>query len=318
MKKQQEILAKIQEYIQAGVFPGADFALLEKNEVHEFIQGNAAIFPEKITLTKGKNWDLASVTKVVGTGTAVIDLILAGKLEVDAPLQDYYPEFADASVTLRQLLTHTSGIDPYIPNRNQLNASELTEAINHIKVTADKTFKYTDINFILLGFLLEKYYDASLDQIFSTQIFEKWQMTKTRFGPVKHAVPTSQTTPVGSVHDPKAQVLGVHCGAAGLFAPMEDLIKFCQAYFADEKYFALQKNYAKGAKKRSLAWDLARENEEWLLHTGYTGTFILLNPKGQKAAIFLSNRVHLKDEREKWIEQRDDLIKLLLESLTDE
>ena len=91
---------------------------------------------------------------------------------------------------MRQLLTHTSGIDPFIKNRDKLNAKELTEAINQIKITDNKTFKYTDINFILLGFLLEEYYGESLDKIFYKQVFEDWKMTDTSFGPVENAVPT--------------------------------------------------------------------------------------------------------------------------------
>ncbi|MDP1165648.1 serine hydrolase, partial [Klebsiella pneumoniae] len=66
----------------------------------------------------------------------------------------------------------------------------------------------------------------------------------------------------------------------------------------------------------SLAWDLLGPNDDWLLHTGYTGTFLLINPRIKKAVVFLSNRVHLKDNREKWIEERDFLIKFLISHLT--
>ena len=158
MKNQQEFLKIIEDYIERDVFPGVNFAIIEGEKVNEYLLGNSAIYPKTIKLTQGKKWDLASLTKVVGTGTAVINLVLAGKLEIDAPLQKYYSKFTDRSVSLRQLLTHTSGIDPFIKNRDKLNAKELTEAINQIKITDNKTFKYTDINFILLGFLLEEYY----------------------------------------------------------------------------------------------------------------------------------------------------------------
>ena len=97
---------------------------------------------------------------------------------------------------------------------------------------------------------------------------------------------------------------------------MSDLILFSQAYFQEEKYLKLTKNYADGDKKRSLAWDLLGPNDDWLLHTGYTGTFLLINPRIKKAVVFLSNRVHLKDNREKWIEERDFLIKFLISHLT--
>ena len=129
MKNQQEFLKIIENYIERDVFPGVNFAIIEGEKVEEYLLGNSAIYPETIKLTRGKKWDLASLTKVVGTGTAVINLVLAGKLEIDAPFQKYYSKFTDRSVSLRQLLTHTSGIDPFIKNRDKLNAKELTEAI---------------------------------------------------------------------------------------------------------------------------------------------------------------------------------------------
>jgi CubicO group peptidase (beta-lactamase class C family) len=313
MKKEKEFLDLLEDYMRREIFPGVNIAFVENETVHEFVLGKASILPEVIPLEAGKQWDLASVTKVVGTGTAVINLVFAGKIKLDEPLKKYYSAVSDETVTIRQLLTHTSGIDPFIPNRDKLDHDGLREAINTIKVSSNKDFKYTDINFILLGFLLEEYYHEKLDEIFKREIFGKWQMNESSFGPVENAVPTSLNVPTGTVHDPKAQVLGVDCGAAGLFSTVNDLVKFVQGYFNDRKYLELLKNYATGEKQRSLAWDLPSENKDWLLHTGYTGTFILLNPRQKKAIIFLSNRVHLKDEREKWIIERDKLIKFLLE-----
>ena len=97
----------------------------------------------------------------------------------------YYPDFHESSVTLRQLLTHSSGINPFIPNRDNLNAAELKEAINHIAVEGRKVFLYTDINFLLLGFMLEEIYGKSLDVIFKDEVFQPFGMTNTGFGPVK-------------------------------------------------------------------------------------------------------------------------------------
>ena len=194
MKNQQEFLKIIEDYIERDVFPGVNFAIIEGEKVNEYLLGNSAIYPKTIKLTQGKKWDLASLTKVVGTGTAVINLVLAGKLEIDAPLQKYYSKFTDRSVSLRQLLTHTSGIDPFIKNRDKLNAKELTEAINQIKITDNKTFKYTDINFILLGFLLEEYYGESLDKIFYKQVFEDWFWTSRKCSTNKSKYPSRNSS----------------------------------------------------------------------------------------------------------------------------
>ncbi|EKF52061.1 serine hydrolase domain-containing protein [Lactococcus garvieae] len=314
MKKEKEFLAKIDEYINHSIFPGCQFSVLEGGKVQEFSFGNQETIPQIKPLVADKKWDLASVSKVVGTGTAVINLVLEGKLDIDAPFTQYYPDFHDDSITLRQLLTHTTGINPFIENRDNLDFSHLKSAIDNIVVTEDKTCHYTDINFILLGFMLERFYDKSLDKVFEEQVFERWGMSETSFGPVTNAVPTRSDMKAGTVHDPKAKVLGVHCGSAGLFAPMSDLVKFVQAYFADEKYLELQKNFAAGNRPRSLAWDFI--HNQWLLHTGYTGTFILMNLQTQKAVIFLSNRVYLKDDRAQWIADRDVLIEKLIENLS--
>ena len=264
---------------------------------------------EKITTQAGLVYDLASVSKVVGVGTLAAFLYEQGKLELDLPLQHYYPAFHQEDVTLRQLLTHTSGLDPFIPNRDQLTAPELKSALNHLTVLEDKTFRYTDVNFLLLGFMLEEIYGQSLDQIFQSQIFQPWGLTETGFGPVPVAVPTVRGVQDGQVHDPKARVLGIHAGSAGLFSTLKDLEIFLEHYLQDDFAANLTQNFSKEpGKRRSLAWNL---ESGWLDHTGYTGIFIMYNRKEQKAAIFLSNRTYEKDERAQWILDRNQLMDLI-------
>lgn len=310
MKKSLE---RIEKYVENGVFPGCEFVVIDGNLTAKFQFGKRTILPEITALGTHEIWDLASVSKVVGTGTVLINLIFDGKIELDKPLNFYDAAFHDKNVTIRQLLTHTSGINPFIKNRDEMNAEQLKQAIYDISVTADKSFKYTDINFILLGFLLEKCYKKSLDEIFDEQIFKPWKMSETSFGPRNEAVPTDFRLPIGQVHDPKARVLGIHTGSAGLFSSLSDLTKFVQAYFADDKYLQLLTNFSGNEKQRSLAWDLLKN--DWILHTGYTGTFILINLKTKKAVIFLSNRVHLKDGRAQWILDRNLLIADFIEEL---
>lgn len=104
-----------------------------------------------------------------------------GTLALDDPLKVYYPSIADATVTIRQLLTHTSGLDPYIPNRDVLNAQQLRKALNHLTQKENKNFYYTDVNFLLLGFMLEELFSESLDQIFDKTIFTPFGMYHTSF-----------------------------------------------------------------------------------------------------------------------------------------
>ena len=304
----EKIISKIQEQLKDGIYPGASLALYQAGRWQEFYFGLADPQEGKATQA-GLVYDLASVSKVVGVGTLAAFLYEQDKLELDLPLQHYYPAFHREDVTLRQLLTHTSGLDPFIPNRDQLTAPELKEALNHLTVLEDKTFRYTDVNFLLLGFMLEEIYGQSLDQIFQSQIFQPWGLTETGFGPVPGAVLTVRGVQDGQVHDPKARVLGIHAGSAGLFSTLRDLEVFLEHYLQDDFADHLTQNFSKEpGKRRSLAWNL---EGSWLDHTGYTGTFIMYNRKEQKAAIFLSNRTYEKDERAQWILDRNQLMDLI-------
>ncbi len=79
--------------------------------------------------------------------------------------------------------------------------------------------------------MLEEFFGLELDEIFQSEVFDPWEMKKTTFGPVENAVATSPNIPVGTVHDPKARVLGTHCGSAGLFSDLTSLEKFCTSLF---------------------------------------------------------------------------------------
>lgn len=307
----ERILTKIHQQIADNLYHGASLATYQNGMWSEqFLgtqDGQAPVF-------SGLTYDLASVSKVVGVSTICTFLLNSGAIQLDDPLVKHYPDFHDASVTLRQLLTHTTGIDPFIPNRDQLSEVELKEAINHITVTDNKDFLYTDINFLLLGFMLEEIYGSSLKTIFSQEIFEPWQMVETGFGPVKGAVPTVKGIHDGVVHDPKAKVFGYHAGSAGLFSTVKDLEIFCRHYLEDDFAENLWTNISLGNKPRSMGWNL---DGDWIDHTGYTGPFVMVNRKTQTAVIFLTNRTFEYDDRPLWIAKRRELRDVIKTSLTD-
>ncbi|WP_455166703.1 serine hydrolase domain-containing protein [Streptococcus sp.] len=304
----EKIIQKIQEQIGAGIYPGASLALYQKGSWQEYYLGLADP-AKKEPVVAGLTYDLASVSKVVGVGTIFAFLVQQGKIDIDRPLASYYPDMEQEEVTIRQLLTHTSGLDPFIPGRDDLDAKGLKEALHRLKLKENRQFHYTDVNFLLLGFLLEKWYGLDLDRIFQQQVFDPWQMKETTFGPVSQAVPSLRGLPGGVVHDPKARVLGVHAGSAGLFSTIRDMEIFLEHYLQDSFAEILSKNYAlEEGKTRSLAWNL---EGDWLDHTGYTGTFLLYNRKLQLAAVFLSNRTYEKDERSQWILDRNELMELI-------
>ena len=306
--KWTKILKKIGEQIEAGVYPGASFAYFKDGEWRESYLGLSD--PERGLKTEsGLVYDLASVSKVVGVGTVFTFLWQQGKLDIDRPVTVFLAECDYPDITIRQLLTHATDLDPFIPNRDQLGSEALIEAMFHLNRRSQPTFLYSDVHFLLLGFLLEKIFEQDLNQIIEEQVLEPWGMKETMFGPVEIAVPTVRGVAAGSIHDPKARLLGKHAGSAGLFSTVKDLQIFLEHYLKDDFAENLSRNYSPlEDKERSLAWNL---EGDWLDHTGYTGTFIIWNRKKQEAAIFLSNRTYEKDERAQWIVDRNQVMEMI-------
>ena len=307
----QEIIQKIKQQIEAGIYPGASFAYYRDGEWSDCYLGEAN--PEIGEQTcQGLVYDLASVSKVVGVGTVLTFLWHKGELDIEKSVTEFLPDSDYQDIAIRQLLTHATDLDPYIPNRDQLNAEELKEAMFHLNRREKRAFLYSDVHFLVLGFLLENYFEKNLDQILQEQVFDPWKMKETQFGPVSSAVPTVRGQKAGVVHDPKARLLGRHAGSAGLFSTVHDLKIFLEHYLQDSFAEDLSQNYSDlDDKERSLAWNI---EGDWLDHTGYTGTFIMWNRKKQEAAIFLSNRTYEKDERSQWILDRNQVMDLIREA----
>ena len=306
--KWTKILKKIEDQIEAGVYPGASFAYFKDGEWRESYLGLSD--PERGLKTEaGLVYDLASVSKVVGVGTVLTFLWQQGKLDIDRPVADFLAACDYPDITIRQLLTHATDLDPFIPNRDQLSSEELREAMFYLNRRSKTAFLYSDVHFLLLGFLLEKIFEQDLNQIIEEQVLNPWGMKKTMFGPVESAVPTVRGVEAGSIHDPKARLLGKHAGSAGLFSTVKDLQIFLEHYLKDDFAENLSRNYSPlEDKERSLAWNL---EGDWLDHTGYTGTFIMWNREKQEAAIFLSNRTYEKDERAQWIIDRNQVMEMI-------
>lgn len=305
------VIQKIKQQIEAGIYPGASFAYYRDGQWSDCYLGEAN--PEIGEQTcQGLVYDLASVSKVVGVGTVLTFLWHQGELDIEKSVTEFLPDSDYLDITIRQLLTHSTDLDPFIINRDQLNAEELKEAMFHLNRREKRAFLYSDVHFLLLGFLLENYFEKNLEQILQEQVLDPWKMKETQFGPVRSAVPTVRGQKAGVVHDPKARLLGKHAGSAGLFSTVKDLKIFLEHYLQDDFADGLSQNFSDlSDKERSLAWNL---EGDWLDHTGYTGTFIMWNRKKQEAAIFLSNRTYEKDERAQWIIDRNQVMDLIREA----
>lgn len=309
------------------VVPGVSYAYLHQGQLQTEVFGDAQLVPTVEPLKKGALYDLASLTKVIGTTTVILKLAEQGALKIDDPVAKYLPKFTDERVTLRHLLTHTSALSGYIKNRDELNATELMAALYTLKPAAwlGKKVVYADIGLILLGQIIEQFYHYPVQQVITKEVLAPLNMSDATFTPEKaRCIPTELTAKrgliKGVVHDPKAYVLKEHCGSAGLFASLADLVTFAKWMLAPEKNTAVLQPQTIAnlfadqtptkTLKRSLGWDLRYDstNTPCLYHTGFTGTFMLLDQKGQNALIVLSNRVHPIADNEEFLVRRDEIV----------
>lgn len=326
---------KIKELLNEGIFSGTSFSFITERESEDYTWGNAQILPTVEPLKRSLLFDVASLTKVVCTTTVVLQLMDAGVIDIDAPFKNYYPVFEDEKITIRHLLTHTSDIQSYIENRDALSKEALIAAYTQVQSGADigGIVAYTDTGTILLGFMLEELLGKEVIEIFKERVLQPMDMTESTFLPkdVSKSVPT-ENHPVrglirGQTHDPKAFVLAEHAGNAGLFTNLTDLKKFTAMYLNEGKYQTTQvlkketihllsdDQTPNGKGHRSLGWDLKNNlcGRSILFHTGYTGTFLLIDPEGKEGFVFLSNRVHPVDKKAEYIEKRDELIEIYLQ-----
>lgn len=327
----QMILTKLAE----GFYPGVVAAFIKQEKVESFAAGQAQIVPDTQPMSEDLLFDAASLTKVIATTTLVLRLWEDGKIDLDQPLQRYLPTFENQTITIRHLLTHTSDIQTWIPDRDSLTQEELIAAYLTLQPGAElgKTVKYTDAGTILLGLMLEEIYQEPAVELFQEQVLEPLGMMNSLFLPFpsKKIVPTEQL-PSGEVlrgitHDPKARILAEHAGNAGLFLDLEDSISFVQMYLAKGKVNGgqflttqtieslLQDHTPEKNGQRSLGWALKLDQKDQhpiLFHTGYTGTFLLIDVISQEGFIFLSNRIHPNDAREAYLECRDEIVETYL------
>ena len=212
-------------------------------------------------MTDDTIFDIASLTKPLATATAVMQLYEQGKVVFDEPVQSYLPEFNTANdpvrqrVTVRMLLTHTSGepIDVNLADPWGLDRPDKTEGIRRAITTPlqsgpGEEFRYSDINYILLGAMVEKLTGEPEDEYAQRNIFAPLEMTETRYLPPASLVPRIAPTAIddessadpsknpdfgrllrGVVHDPTARRMGGVAGHAGVFSTAHDVGLFAQA-----------------------------------------------------------------------------------------
>src|SRR5687768_1847800 len=311
--------------IKAGGYPGASVVVGRKGyAVFQKGFGKLGWTTSSPRVSADKSiYDLASLTKVVGTTTAAMLLFDEGRLDLEAPVSTYLPAFSGGwkdSVTVRQLLTHRSGLpagrDLWRVARTPDEARAAVLATN-LECRPGQCFIYSDLGADVLGFVIEAVAGESLDVFLHDKVFEPLGMTDTFFRPADsltyRIAPTEIAPPRGyplrgQVHDENAYALGGVAGHAGLFSTAADLSIFAQMMLNGGEYngvrilsdttVALFTRRAAGT--RALGWDTADGDGgsgKFLAsgaygHTGYTGTSIWIDPEREMFVLLLSNRVH--------------------------
>jgi uncharacterized protein YbbC (DUF1343 family)/CubicO group peptidase (beta-lactamase class C family) len=285
--------------------------------------GNRALEPRREPMTADTIFDVASLTKVVATTTAVMQLVQKGEVRVNDPVTKYISEFAENGkdeITVRNLLTHFSGLredfdlDP--PWQGREAGFRLAFAEKPVYPPGSR-FLYSDTNFITLGALVERVTGTTLDQYCARKIFAPLQMSHTRFLPP--ASWRSKIAPTeydeqgkmlrGVVHDPRARRMGGVTGHAGVFSTADDLSKFARALLKGSPILAgnvvekmtTPQQPPTAQVLRGFGWDIDSpfsSNRGDLLpvgsfgHTGFTGTSLWIDPTTQTYIILLTNAVH--------------------------
>jgi uncharacterized protein YbbC (DUF1343 family)/CubicO group peptidase (beta-lactamase class C family) len=285
--------------------------------------GHRSLEPRRELMTVDTIFDIASLTKVVATATAVMQLFERGKVRLNDDVAKYVPEFAQngkEDITVRQLLTHYSGLPPDLDLQTPWQGKETAykmafEAIP--QQSPGSGFLYSDLNFIVLGALVERVSGMTLDQFTKANIFTPLKMLHTRFLPDAAWRPRIAPTEYdehgamlrGIVHDPTARRMGGVAGHAGLFSTADDLSKFAEAMLTGGRFLSAltiekmttPEQPPNAPVARGFGWDIDSpfsSNRGELLpvgsfgHTGWTGTSLWIDPTTRTYIILLANAVH--------------------------
>jgi uncharacterized protein YbbC (DUF1343 family)/CubicO group peptidase (beta-lactamase class C family) len=314
----------VRNAIHDGQVPGAVVLIWHDGQViYRKAFGNRALEPRREAMTIDTIFDLASLTKVVATTTAVMQLVQTGKIRLNDPVAKYLPEFAQndkQDITIRELLTHFSGLteDLDLTEHWEGRDTALKMAYGQKPIfPPGSRFLYSDINFITLGALVEHISGATLDQYCEKNIFQPLKMTHTRFLPPAAWRPKIAPTQYdennkmlrGIVHDPTARRMGGVAGHAGLFSTADDLSKFAQALLLGSSVLpplmvekmTTPEQPPSAQVLRGFGWDIDSPfstNRGILLpvgsfgHTGFTGTSLWIDPTTRTYIVLLTNAVH--------------------------
>jgi uncharacterized protein YbbC (DUF1343 family)/CubicO group peptidase (beta-lactamase class C family) len=310
----------VRKAVTKGTPPGAVLHIESGEKKMTMVEGQRALDPAKEAMTEDTVFDAASLTKVMATLPSVMLLMEQGKIELGAEARRYLPEMRPG-ITIRHLLTHTSGLRPGIPKEPVWSGYD-----KGIKLAVetepdgppDRFFRYSDINFILLGEIVRRVSGVGLNEFAAKNVFAPLKMDATRFLPPEDWKPRIAPTEKdqddvmlrGVVHDPTSRKMGGVTGHAGLFTTAGDLAKYARMILNNGagvlkpetvKLMTTPHTMATVFERRGLGWDVdstfSRPRGKLFPigsfgHTGFTGTSLWIEPQTKMFVIFMSSRLH--------------------------
>lgn len=303
--------------VEAGVICGASLGFIGPAGSRFCYLGRQGVVPPycRLPIRKGLYYDLASLSKVIGTTTRILMMLEGKQLSLNSRISDLLPRFRYPEITVEHLLLHDSGLPAEIMEKENWSRETILALLYGTKPEGrpGERFIYSDVGFILLGKVIEALDAVTLEESFQKHIFVPLNMQHTSYltGEDKLSyVPTECTGErgciCGEVHDRKAHLMGP-CGSAGLFSTLEDVIRFAglcleqsEQLFSKETFGLLWRKEKFG---RTLGWSL-EYGTGTLYHTGFTGTSILMDLKQGIGMVLLTNRIHPTRENEEFLIRR--------------
>ena len=289
-------------------------------------------------------YDLASLSKVVSTTTIALRLVQTRQWRLTDPVSTWLRDFPRHDITLYQLLTHTSGLIPHRPFFHLgRDPRAIRRAVYAEATTGGPTgdVLYSDLNFMLLGWAIERCTHQSLEHLFREVVAEPLGMSETRYRPAQRLQGRIAATERngdqrlskelvwGEVHDGNAWALGGVAGHAGLFSTSDDLTRFVRSLLGARGHHVLSAASISSISRtpvgtqpdvRGLGWRL--DPAAWgpwppdtLWHTGFTGTSLLVAPSANLGVILLTNAIHPTRQLDRHDAMRASLHSIVAKSL---
>lgn len=338
----------LRHWVDEGAFPGAVFAVGHRNELVGYgAIGRMTYEQNAAPMTVDSLFDLASLTKVIATTPVAMMAVERDYLRLEYPVQALVPEFEGEGrdeVTIRHLLTHTSGLPAYVEYFRDYDPEAAGEATRaavleriysaKLEAPAGSRYAYSDLGIILLGEALTRALGEPFWEYAAREIFAPLGMSDTQWNPpprLRENIPPTEQDPwrgrmlVGEVHDENTYAMGGISSHAGLFSTAKDLAVYAQMMLNMGEYDhhrLLQRGTVdrwRGRQKivagssRALGWDTPFGSENWSMfddsaygHTGFTGTSLWIDPTRDLFVVLLTNRVHPTRENRKHRQARID------------